>query len=125
MLWVTSLVSLIFLGATGCYLLWTWISPHFLYVLLRPHWKSWLVKGVLWITVYGGLVTLLGAAHFFGYAEMADWFVWPVLVLSILLAIYTAFLFAQAKGRDFWQSPFADSSYAASCSGGRMCRTSC
>ena len=26
-------------------------------------------------------------------------------MLSILLAIYTAFLFAQAKGRDFWQSP--------------------
>ena len=66
---------------------------------------SWLVRGGYTITVYGGLVTLMGAAHFFGYAEIADWFVWPVLVLSVLLAIYTAFLFAQAKGRDFWQSP--------------------
>jgi formate-dependent nitrite reductase membrane component NrfD len=25
--------------------------------------------------------------------------------LAIIVAIYTAFLFAQAKGRDFWQSP--------------------
>ena len=27
------------------------------------------------------------------------------LVLALLTAVYTAFLFAQAKGRDFWQSP--------------------
>jgi len=26
-------------------------------------------------------------------------------VLGLLTAVYTAFLFAQAKGRDFWQSP--------------------
>ena len=26
-------------------------------------------------------------------------------IFAILLAVYTAFLFAQAKGRDFWQSP--------------------
>jgi len=26
-------------------------------------------------------------------------------VVAVLTAIYTAFLFAQAKGRDFWQSP--------------------
>jgi len=25
--------------------------------------------------------------------------------MSLIVAIYTAFLFAQAKGRDFWQSP--------------------
>ena len=106
MLWITSLVSLIFLAATGVLLIKDLDQPsRFLYVLLRPHWKSWLVRGGYTITVYGGLVTLMGAAHFFGYAEMAEWFVWPVLVLSILLAIYTAFLFAQAKGRDFWQSP--------------------
>jgi formate-dependent nitrite reductase membrane component NrfD len=30
---------------------------------------------------------------------------WVLAFFSIMLAIYTAFLFAQAKGRDFWQSP--------------------
>ena len=27
------------------------------------------------------------------------------MVLGVLTAVYTAFLFAQARGRDFWQSP--------------------
>jgi formate-dependent nitrite reductase membrane component NrfD len=30
---------------------------------------------------------------------------WTSAVFALLLAVYTAFLFAQAKGRDFWQSP--------------------
>ncbi len=30
---------------------------------------------------------------------------WPLIILAGLTAAYTAFLFAQAKGRDFWQSP--------------------
>ena len=77
----------------------------FLYVLFRPHWKSWLVKGGHTISVFGGLVTLLGGAHLLGYGEWVNWLTWPILLFSILLSIYTAFLFAQAKGRDFWQSP--------------------
>jgi formate-dependent nitrite reductase membrane component NrfD len=31
--------------------------------------------------------------------------VWVTAFFAVMLAIYTAFLFAQAKGRDFWQSP--------------------
>ena len=30
---------------------------------------------------------------------------WPGLPLGVLAAVYTAFLFAQAKARDLWQSP--------------------
>ncbi len=30
---------------------------------------------------------------------------WPLVVFSFATAVYTAFLFAQAKGRSFWQSP--------------------
>jgi formate-dependent nitrite reductase membrane component NrfD len=30
---------------------------------------------------------------------------WPGAVLALCSAVYTAFLFAQAKGRDFWQNP--------------------
>ena len=103
---ITSLTSLILLAATGVLLIIDLDQPkRFIYVLLRPHWKSWLVKGGYTITVYGGLVTLYGGAHLFGYGEMAKWLEWPLLAFAVMLSIYTAFLFAQAKGRDFWQSP--------------------
>ena len=63
--WITSLVSLFFLAATGVLLIKDLDQPsRFIYVLLRPHWKSWLVRGGYTITVYGGLVTRMGAAHF-------------------------------------------------------------
>ena len=77
----------------------------FLYVLFRPQWKSWLSRGSYIITVYGGLLTAWLAASFTGYTEILK-FIEPFgVVFGLLSAIYTAFLFAQAKGRDFWQSP--------------------
>ena len=75
----------------------------FVYVLLRPHWTSWLTRGGYIITVFSGVV-------------MLQWFIlwrggesWPLLwavgaPLAVMTAIYTAFLLAQAKGRDLWQS---------------------
>ncbi len=95
-----------FLGLTGLFLVMDLDRPdRFLNVLLRPQWKSWLVRGGYAITVYGGLLSLLAAAKWFGW----DGIQYPALIITgivgILVAIYTAFLFAQAKGRDFWQSP--------------------
>ncbi len=105
-IWIASLLSLFFLGATGILLIMDLDKPtRFIYVLFRPHWKSWLVKGGYTISVFGGLVTVLGGAHLLGYGEWVNWLTWPILIFSILLSTYTAFLFAQAKGRDFWQSP--------------------
>ena len=77
----------------------------FLNVLLRPQWSSWLVKGGYAITIYGGLITLLGASHWFGWTMLEKPLMWTTALIAILVAVYTAFLFAQAKGRDFWQSP--------------------
>jgi formate-dependent nitrite reductase membrane component NrfD len=37
--------------------------------------------------------------------EAATITLWASALIAIVVAIYTAFLFAQAKGRDFWQSP--------------------
>ena len=50
-------------------------------------------------------MTLWCVLTYFDFPTIADLIVWPILILSVLLAIYTAFLFGQAKGRDFWQSP--------------------
>jgi len=105
-LFTVAILSLLFLGLTGIFLIKDLDQPkRFLYVLLRPHWTSWLVKGGYTITAFGGLVTLWCVLTYFDFPTIADLIVWPILILSVLLAIYTAFLFGQAKGRDFWQSP--------------------
>ncbi len=99
-------IALVFLGLTGLFLVMDLDRPdRFLYVLLRPQWKSWLVKGGYTITIFGLLMTLWGVATYFDWAIPEAVFMWVTAVFAIVLAIYTAFLFAQAKGRDFWQSP--------------------
>ncbi len=99
-------VSLVFLALTGALLVKDLDRPdRFLYVLLRPHWESWLVKGGYSITVFGGMVTAWLAGIFFDIPILTNIGFWGAGAFGILVAVYTAFLFAQAKGRDFWQSP--------------------
>ena len=100
-------LALVFLAATGVLLVMDLDQPtRFAYVLLRPHWGSWLVKGGYSISVFGGLVTLLGASAYFEiWTFLHPWLIWLTAIMAVIVAVYTAFLFAQAKGRDFWQSP--------------------
>lgn len=99
-------ISLVFLALTGLFLVMDLDRPdRFLNVLFRPQWNSWLVKGGYTITVFGLLVTLWGGMTFFEIQIGETVLLWITAFFAILLAIYTAFLFAQAKGRDFWQSP--------------------
>ncbi len=95
-----------FLALTGILLIMDLDQPkRFFYVLLRPQWNSWLVKGGYTITLFGGLVTALAAALFFGWDSLKFGLNIITVLTAGLLAVYTAFLFGQAKGRDFWQSP--------------------
>lgn len=104
--WWSIGLGISFLVATGILLVMDLDQPkRFAYVLLRPHWGSWLVKGGYSITLYGGLLTLIAAALFFDWAPVLTIANWATAVAAVVVAIYTAFLFAQAKGRDFWQSP--------------------
>ena len=77
----------------------------FLNVLFRPQCKSWLSRGAYIITVYGGLLTVWLAASFLNFDFLLTYIEPFGIVFALLSAVYTAFLFAQAKGRDFWQSP--------------------
>lgn len=86
----------------------------FLYILLRPQWRSWLTRGAIFLigfsTISGLWWTLETAAYLdllpVELAETArPWFLWSGLPLAVGTAIYTAFLFGQAEGRDLWQSP--------------------
>ncbi len=99
-------ISLVFLSLTGLFLVMDLDRPdRFLYVLFRPQWKSWLVKGAYIISVFGLLVTVWGAMTYFEIKIGETILLWVTAFFAVMLAIYTAFLFAQAKGRDFWESP--------------------
>jgi Fe-S-cluster-containing dehydrogenase component/formate-dependent nitrite reductase membrane component NrfD len=105
-LWVAPIVSGAFLGLTGLLLTWDLKHPERFYLIFTKHqWKSWLVKGAFIITAY----SLVLAAHFvaslLGSFSIQGWLMIAGLPLSVMTAIYTAFLFAQAKARDLWQSP--------------------
>ena len=104
--WAGCTVALTFLLATTILLVSDLTQPkRFLYVLLRPQWKSWLVLGGYALTLYGLALTLWAAAMWTGRTGAAEIIGWITAILAVLTAVYTAFLFAQAKGRDFWQSP--------------------
>ncbi len=104
--WAGCTVALTFLLATTILLVRDLTQPkRFLYVLLRPQWKSWLVLGGYALTFYGLALTLWAAAMWTGRTEAAEIIGWVTAALAVVTAVYTAFLFAQAKGRDFWQSP--------------------
>ncbi|HEX8370650.1 MAG TPA: NrfD/PsrC family molybdoenzyme membrane anchor subunit [Pyrinomonadaceae bacterium] len=99
-------LAIVFLGITGLLLVKDLGRPErFLYVLFRPQWKSWLVRGAYFITVYGLILSLWWAAKLLAINAALPFLEWAGVVFALLTAVYTAFLFAQAKGRDFWQSP--------------------
>lgn len=99
-------VSLLFLLLTTALLVKDLDQPkRFLYVILRPQWRSWLVRGGYALSLFGGVLTLQLAGAWKGVEVLVSWLVIPGLLLALVVAVYTAFLFAQARGRDFWQSP--------------------
>ena len=109
---VGGFLSLLFIGLTTGFLVLDLEKPErFLYILLRPQWRSWLARGAV---ILIGLSTITGlwwlyelGAYLFDYDVplLRAVFLWVGLPFAIMAAIYTAFLFAQAEGRDLWQSP--------------------
>lgn len=98
-------LSLVFLAITGVLLVLDLQRPERFYrILTRPQWGSWLVIGGYIITAYGALLTAWLLAHGIGWSGVKSLFLWPGVVLAVLTAIYSGFLFGQAVGRDFWQS---------------------
>lgn len=104
---VSALVSTVFLGLTGLLLVLDLEQPaRFHWVLLRPNWTSWLVKGAYIITAFGGYLGLVVLGWLLGIGAITNPIVLAVGAISATAtAVYTAFLFSQSKGRDLWQSP--------------------
>jgi len=102
---ISPVVSLIFLLATMFFLVFDLKKPsRFFFLMTKPNLNSWLVLGGYVLMIYGILGTLwLGQGITRG--RVSHLIIWPTALFAIASAGYSAFLFAQARGRDFWQSP--------------------
>ena len=108
-------VALGMLAVTGVLLIWDLKHPwRFWMLFFRPQWRSWLVRGSVAIAGYGTVVTAflvvsllrsVGAVAPSGAATAEQVIGGVAIAFGVATACYTAFLFAQAKARDLWQSP--------------------
>jgi formate-dependent nitrite reductase membrane component NrfD len=98
--------ALLFTAVTTLLLITDLHRPErFYYILLKPNPRSWLVVGTWILIVYSiwAMVWLAFGIWSSGGVPL------PIIVAAAIAAAssagYSAFLFAQAKGRDLWQSP--------------------
>jgi formate-dependent nitrite reductase membrane component NrfD len=105
-LWVAPLMAAAFLAITGALLVWDLEHPERFYLIFtRPQWRSWLVKGAFIIAGYSIVLLVHFAASLTRNRALQSWLMIAGFPLGALTAIYTAYLFAQAKARDMWQNP--------------------
>ena len=98
-------VSLIFLTATMLLLVLDLKKPgRFIFLLTKPNLNSWLVLGGYVLMIFGALL-MAWLAQMLTQGTVSRFIIWPAALFAIASAGYSAFLFAQARGRDFWQSP--------------------
>ncbi len=96
------------LAVTGLLLVLDLERPfRFHWVLLRPQWRSWLVRGAYIITVYGALLLYWWRAGVSHASDLGTALAAAGGLLAAGTAAYSGWLFGQAKGRDLWQSPLA------------------
>ena len=103
---VAPALSLLFLAITTALLVSDLKRPErFAYIVLKPNWRSWLVWGAWILMAFGvvGAVWLMAGAT--GRSDLLHLALVPSVLLALATAGYSAFLFGQAEGRDFWQSP--------------------
>jgi formate-dependent nitrite reductase membrane component NrfD len=100
----TPALALTFLGATGLLLIADLEHPlRFYLIFTRPQWRSWLVRGAFVIAGYSAVLLLHVALAVSGASNLLALGA-AGLPLAIMTAVYTAYLFAQSKGRDLWHS---------------------
>ncbi len=104
--WATPVLAGAFLAITGALLVWDLEHPERFYLIFtRPQWRSWLVRGAVIISAYGVVLAVHLLGGMFGWTALQKVLVVPGLMLAMMTSVYTAYLFAQSKARDLWQSP--------------------
>jgi Fe-S-cluster-containing dehydrogenase component/formate-dependent nitrite reductase membrane component NrfD len=100
------LIAIAFAGLTGVLLIADLKRPdRFYFLFTRANPRSFVVIGAWILLGYGGLAALWFLSAIVASAPAPPPVVGAAAVLSIGAACYTGFLFAQARGRDLWQSP--------------------
>jgi Fe-S-cluster-containing dehydrogenase component/formate-dependent nitrite reductase membrane component NrfD len=98
-------IALIFMLLTALLLIGDLERPErFLKILLHPNPRSWLVWGAHILMFYSIITLFWLLAGLTPAYPLVVMFRWPGLIFSILAAGYSAFLLAQARARDLWQS---------------------
>jgi formate-dependent nitrite reductase membrane component NrfD len=102
---VCPIVALVGLAATSALLIFDLKRPdRFFYLITKPNFRSWLVIGTYFLLGYGALGAAWLLYGIFGNS-VPGILQWSAAGFAVASACYSAFLFAQAKGRDLWQSP--------------------
>ena len=102
----TPLFGITLLAVTGGLLIWDLEHPERFYMIFtRPQWSSWLVRGGVVIGSYGIVLGIHGLLSWSGDQILMQKLAWIGFPLAVMTAVYTAYLFAQAKARDLWQNP--------------------
>lgn len=105
------IVSTVFTAITSALLVFDLERPErFLRILTRPQMKSWLTKGAF-ILIGFATLSAIWTLYVLGIradiiqesAAISAAMLYLSIPLAIGTAIYTAFLFGQAEGRDLWQ----------------------
>ena len=76
-----------------------------LFLVTKANPTSWLVWGGFILAIFGLLEAAWFIAAVTGFTNVLPWLLLPTALSGIGAACYTAFLFGQAEGRDFWQGP--------------------
>lgn len=104
--WIAPTVAGAFLGVTGLLLIWDLEHPgRFFFLFTRPQTRSWLVRGGWIISGYAAVLAAHFAASLASAVGLQRLLMVPGVPLAVGTAVYTAYLFAQARARDLWQSP--------------------
>ncbi len=102
---ICPLIALIALAVTSLLLIFDLKRPdRFYFLMTKSNFRSWLVLGGYILMGYGGLATAWLVMGFITGAVPHP-LMWLTAAFAIGSACYSAFLFAQAKSRDLWQSP--------------------
>jgi Fe-S-cluster-containing dehydrogenase component/formate-dependent nitrite reductase membrane component NrfD len=99
-------LALLFLALTTGLLVLDLKRPdRFYYILTKGNRTSWLVWGAWILMAYGAASALWLLGGWTDNQVLLQRLAIPVLLLAGASAGYSALLFGQAEGRDFWQSP--------------------
>ncbi len=84
-----------------------------IFLFTRPQWRSWVARAAWLLSAFAAVSVLWWTAELAGFAGLRIPFAVAAVPLGLGSAVYSAFLFAQAEGRDLWQSPHLPFAFTA------------